>query len=139
MPSQIVFFRADQVRSPGICSKRGIAVVVPAGTVDIICSRLDGNVDDCAGRSAEFGRVAVRLDFEFTDGVGRWLDDLGRQRLRVLCALIVVESVENEVVLRMVIAVGDEPPGSAGNDCHRAVRHAGDEQCEFGVTPTACD
>ena len=133
MPGEVVLAEPEGVGIPRLGRQRGIAVEVPARAADLIGARLDGDVDHRARRSTELGRVAVGLHLELVDRIRVGLHHLRRERLRILRALVVVEPVEHEVVLRVVVAVGDEPPGAAGLDRHRAGAGAGHEQRELAV------
>ena len=67
----------------------------------------------------------MRLHFELGDGVGRGGNHLRGERLRVVRALVVVDALQNEVILCLIVAVGDEPPGAARRRViERAVRRA---------------
>ena len=127
-PSAGRWFRVPRDRR-----QRRVAVVVPRRSVDALVPDL---IDTLMTAPAERPNSAEKLlvwTLNCSIASGIRLHDLRRERLRVLRALVVVEAVEHEVVLRLRVAVDDEPAGAARVERHRAGRRARHEQRELGV------
>jgi hypothetical protein len=98
-----------------------IAVEVVGGSVEVVCAGLDTDVDDGTGLPAVIG-FGSGLNVEFLDRVdgqmrgGRAFDALGVDDGRAVIGVVVVDTVDDEVVVFGAVAVrGDGLKSSAGD------------------------
>ena len=71
--------------------------------MELVCARLDLNIDDAAVGAAEFRGIGAGLNLEFLDRIHAREDDD-----RIQIQLVIVDAVEQEIILQRAGAVGAE-------------------------------
>ena len=80
MPIHGRLLPADSVVEEGVRIERFFAQILPGIAVKLVGTALAHQTDDRAPHPAVFGRVVVRDDLEFLDGLRSGVDRVGRKR-----------------------------------------------------------
>src|SRR5215472_3202645 len=96
--------RSSEIVFPAVGVQLVIAEVLPYIAMKIVSARLDRGADDATLEITELGRGIVSDQIEFLDGVGR-----RGVTEQVVGNLIVVQTVENEIVGLLAVTVNIRP------------------------------
>ena len=109
--AELVFAILGNGRGVPISGVEGVvSKVLPQIAMHCVAPRFQTGIDYSAGGMPEFGAIVSRLDFELGEGVRRRAHDKARAVQEVHDVVVVVHTVQNEVVLLRTLSVGLEVP-----------------------------